>query len=245
MARGPKITRFGFRPGDKIGGKYRVEAFVGRGVQGEVYRVTEIQTRVRRAAKLFYPQENVRNGAARVYARKLERLADCGIVIKYHHAETLELKGAKVTCLISEFAEGQLLSTVVQAQPSRRMRPFKALHVIHPLVCGLEEIHQRGEYHGDIHPWNILVRSRGIFFDVKLIDFYNHGPPSAEHRRQDIVDVATLLYDMLGGRARYARQPQPVKDICKGLRRDLIREVFPTATHLRRHLERDPDLGLL
>jgi len=238
----PRISSFGFEPGDRIGGKYRVEAFLGSGVQGEVYRVTEMQTGIRRAAKLFYPHENKRNAAARVYAQKLDRLRDCPIVIKYHHAEYLPIQGTKVACLVSELVDGILLSSFVNSQPGQRLQPFKALHLLYPLVCGLEQIHARREYHGDLHPWNILVQPRGIFFDLKLVDFYNHGPSTALHRKVDVIDAIHLLYHMVGGRRHYARQPAAIKSICRGLRRDLIMEAFPSARHLRRRLETFPDL---
>lgn len=241
----PKISSFDLAPGDVIGGKYRVEALLGSGLEGEVYRVTERRTRVRRAAKLFYPQENRRNAAARTYAQKLNRLSGCPIVIQYHHADYLAVENTTVTCLVSEYVDGILLSRFAQAQPGRRVQPFKALHLIYPLACGLEQIHARGEYHGDIHAANILVRPRGIFFDIKLVDFYNRGRSTAEQRRGDIADVARLLYDITGGRPYYARQPQAIKSICRGLRRDLIREAFPTAGHLRRHLETFPELSVL
>ncbi len=237
-----KITSFDFEPGQRIGDKYRVEAFLGGGLQGEVYRVKERHTRVRRAAKLFFPQQNRGNRTARNYAQRLDRLHECPVVVRYHHAETLLVDDIEVTCLLSEYVDGVLLSDFIAAQPGRRLRPFTALHVLYPLVCGLEQIHKRREYHGDIHAWNILVRPQGIFFGIKLIDFYNLGRPSATHRREDIVDVVRLLGTMLGGRKRYARQPPAIKAICRGMRRDLILRAFPTTTRLRRHLESFPEL---
>lgn len=243
MAQGAaRITSFGFEPGQRIGDKYRVEAFLGGGLQGEVYRVKERHTRVRRAAKFFFPQQNRRNRTARNYAQRLDRLRDCPVVVRYHHAESLLVDDIEVTCLLSEYVEGVLLSDFIAAQPGRRLPPFRALHVLYPLVCGLEQIHKRREYHGDIHAWNILVRPQGIFFGIKLIDFYNLGRPTAGHRREDIVDAVRLLCTMLGGRKRYARQPPAIKAICRGMRRDLILKAFPTATHLRLHLETFPGL---
>ncbi len=79
-----RTGRFDLRAGQVLGGKYVVEAYMGGGLEGEVYRVRETRTQVRRAAKLFYPQENPRDSAARLYARKLDRLRDCPIVIQYH-----------------------------------------------------------------------------------------------------------------------------------------------------------------
>ena len=239
--RADRIERFDLQPGQKINGKYRVIRYIGGGLQGEVYEVTELQTRIRRAAKLFYPQQNLRNQAARTYAQKLDRLRNCPIVIQYHHAERIEVQGIMVTCLLSELVDGILLADFVRARPGRRLPPFKALHLLYSLVCGLEQIHRLHDYHGDLHAWNILVRPRGIFFDVKVVDFYNLGKPTATHRRDDIVDLIHLLHEMTGGRRCYARQPTAIKAICKGLRRDLIRKTFPTVSHLRRHLEQSAD----
>jgi serine/threonine protein kinase len=238
-----RIAKFNLAPGYKIGGKYRVEAHLGGGYEGEVYRVTEIQTGIRRAGKLFYPQRNARDHTARVYARRLDRLRDCPIVIQYHHAERVVIQNASVTCLISEYVDGILLSDFLAAHRGRRMPPFKALHVLYPLVCGLEQIHARRQYHGDLHTANILVRPRGIFFDAKVVDFYNLGQYSVSHRRDDVVDLIHLLYEMTGGRRHYAAQPPAIKGICRGLRRDLIGAAFPTAGHLRRRLESEPGLA--
>lgn len=237
-----KITNFELAPGERINDKYLVEAFLGGGLQGEVYRVTELGTRVRRAAKLFFPQQNQGGRTARYYAQRLDRLRDCPIVIQYHHAEKIKVHGIDVICLLSEYVNGILLSDFIAKHPGSRLPAFKALHVLYPLVCGLESIHAQREYHGDIHPWNILIRPRGIFFDIKLIDFYNLGRPTAQHRREDIIDVVRLLYTMVGERRRYARQPPAIKAICRGMQRNLILQSFPTASHLRRHLETFPEL---
>jgi len=240
-----RISTFDLEAGQRLGGKYRVEAYLGDGLEGEVYRVTELQTRVRRAAKLFYPQHDEKGRAGRAYAQKLDRLRDCPIVIQYHHAERLWIQDTDVTCLLSEYVDGILLSDLIAKHPGGRLPPFKALHLLYALVSGLEQIHQRREYHGDIHPWNILVRPRGIFFDLKLIDFYNLGAPTAALRQADIVDVVKLLYAMVGGQRRYARQAPAIKAICRGMRRDLILQATPTITHLKRRLETFPELCVL
>ena len=61
------INSFGLRPGRVIGGKYTVEVKLGSGWEGEVYKVTESRTGVCRAAKLFYPQRNIRDKAVTYY----------------------------------------------------------------------------------------------------------------------------------------------------------------------------------
>jgi len=235
-----RIDSFDLEPGCTIAGKYLVERKLGEGWEGEVYKVRERRTRVHRAAKLFYPQRNERNRAVSTYARKLERLRDCSIVIKYHHSETFNHDDVPVTCLISEFVEGKLLTTFLKEQRGGRLSPYEALHLAHALAHGLEQIHAHREYHGDLHANNVMVERKGIFFDVKLVDFYHWGPSNAGHMFDDVADAIRLLYDSVGGRKRYASQPDCIKDICKGLRKDLIRAAFPTAAHLREHLETFP-----
>jgi len=233
-----RLSRFDLQPGDRLNGKYIVEEFLGGGVQGEVYKVVEMRTRIRRAAKLFYPRGNERDRAARSYARKLDRLRTCPIVIQYHHAESLSIEGRPITCLFSDYVDGVLLSEFVASHPGGRLQPFEALHVIYPIVCGLEQIHATQEYHGDLHDQNILIKPAGIFFDIKIVDFFDHGRSSGGHRRDDVVDVARLLHTIVGGHRTYARQPAAIKSVCLGLRRDRIYAHFPNATRLRKHLER-------
>ena len=122
-------------------------------------------------------------------------------------------------------------------QPGKRLQPFEALHLTYALARGLEGIHRVREYHGDLHDTNVLVSRVGILFDVKVVDFFHWGAPTAAHIREDVADLVRLLYDAVGGRSRYASQPPEIKSICRGLRRDLIGAAYPTARHLREYLE--------
>lgn len=237
----PKVVRaidaFGFHPGRRIGGKYTVRSFLGGGYEGEVYKIVEDRTGVTRAAKIFYPQRNAKDRAVQFYARKLERLRKCPIVTQYHHSEPIRYRGLTLTCLISEFVDGELLSRFLSRQRGKRFQPFEALHLLHTISVGLAQIHSLREYHSDIHADNVLVRRRGVHFDVKLVDFYDWGAPTTAKIQEDVIQLVQLLHELVGGRKWYARQPAEIKAICRGLRRDLISRQFPTARHLREHLE--------
>ena len=235
--RAPRIDSFEFKPGHTLAGKYAVESLLGSGWESEVYKVIESRTGIPRAAKVFFPHRNVRDRVVTVCARKLDRLRHCPVVIQYHHSEAFRFRNVPVTCLISEFVDGELLSDFVARQPGRRLLPFEALHLLYTLALGLEQIHDVREYHGDVHPCNVLVARKGIFFKVKLVDLHHWGQPTAYHIREDVVQLIHLLYEAVGGRKRYASQPPAIKAICRGLRRDLIHTHFPTAGHLREHLE--------
>ena len=76
-SRSRPVPGFDLAPGREIGGKYAVDTLLGKGWEGEVYRVVEKRTGALRAAKLFFPERNPNNRAVDFYARKLERLRSC------------------------------------------------------------------------------------------------------------------------------------------------------------------------
>lgn len=152
------------------------------------------------------------------YARKLEHLRDCELLIKYHHSTTIQYRGQTVTALISEYVEGVLLEELIAAGRGKRLPEHEALSILHTLSSGLEKIHARRDYHGDLHDRNIMVRRRGVFFDLKLVDLYNLGRPSAANIREDVIDSVRLLCDMLGGQRHCASHRPEIKAICCGLR---------------------------
>ncbi|MBN1341682.1 MAG: protein kinase [Phycisphaerae bacterium] len=233
----PKIDSFGFQPGRRLAGKYVFESLLGGGWEGEVYKVVEIKTGIPRAAKIFFPQRNARDRAVKFYATKLDRLRDCAITIQYHNSETIRYKNMNLTCLISELVEGELLADFIRKQPGRRLQAFEALHLLHAIASGLECIHNFGEYHGDIHTDNILVRRRGVHYVVKLVDFFHWGAAGPSKIREDVIQLVGVLYEAIGGANWYAKQVPEIKAICCGLKRGLIARRFPSAGRLREYLE--------
>jgi len=228
---------FGLAPDTLLAGKYRVVARLGGGWEGEVYLVRERGTGIERSAKIFHPRRNPGNRAVRFYARKLHKLRRCPILIRYHAQEQVEIGDDLLTMLVSDYVDGEILSDFLKRQPGGRLDAFQAMHLLHALASGIAVIHDAGEYHGDLHEDNVLVSRRGLGFDVKLVDLYHWGKPSAANIQEDVLNLVRLLHTAVGGPKRYANQPPEVKEICRGLRRGLILERFRTAGHLKRHLE--------
>ncbi len=237
MSRTAAPRKFHLRSGSLLAGKYRVQARLGRGWEGEVYRVVELTTGIERAAKLFYPLRDPRGRVSAWYARKLDRLRRCPILIPYLTSEVVQLHGEDVRMLVSELVQGQVLSKFLRRQPGGHLSVFEALVLLHRLAIGLESIHALADYHGDLHADNLIVRRVGIDFELRLVDAYRWSGSRRVSMREDVVDAVHLFHQALGGRARYARQPPEVKAICRGLKKQLILQRFPTATALRRHLE--------
>jgi serine/threonine protein kinase len=231
------IQAFELPVGRVLGGKYVIDRLLGAGWEGEVYQVTELRTGIRRAAKVYFPQRNLRDRAVRIHAQKLDRLRSCPMIIQYHSTEAFRHRGNVLACLISDLVEGELLEEFVARRRGKRLPFFEALNLFYALVRGIEEIHELNEYHGDVHDRNILVRRRGVGFDLTLLDLFHWGKSSRMRQREDIIQMIRVLYDSVGGRKHYVSQPPEIKAICRGLRRDLILRRFPSVSHLRRHLE--------
>jgi tRNA A-37 threonylcarbamoyl transferase component Bud32 len=237
MYRPGKVKRFDFPSGRTVAGKYVIEGPLGSGWEGEVYAIVERNTGIRRAAKFYYPHRDPMGKAAITYARKLDALRHCPILMQYHHQEIAYVRRRKVMVVISELVEGQKLSEFLARQPGHRLSTFEALHVLYVLAKGITPIHARGEYHGDIHDDNIMVRRQGIGFEVKLLDFFDLGRPTRSKIHKDVLNLIEVFHTITGGRERYAHQPKVVKDIIRGLKDSLILQRFQSAGDIQAHLE--------
>ncbi len=232
-----KIDSFNFPPGRLLIRKYEVLSHLGAGWEGEVFKVRELATGIERAAKFFFPQRNPKDRTSSFYAKKLYKLRSCPIVIQYHTREQIIYKRTPITFLVSEFVEGELLSDFLKRQPGRRLTPFEGLHLLYSLVAGLECVHDMGDYHGDIHDENIIVNRIGLGFELKLLDMFHWGRPTAANIHMDVCDLVRILYDSLGGAKHYSKMPPEIKNICCGLKKTLIIQKFRTAGYLREYLE--------
>lgn len=231
------IESFDFHPGTILARKYEVISKLGEGWEGEVFRVQEVPTEIERTAKFFYPHRNKNRSSSTRYAKKLHKLRECPALIPYHVQEQIRYRGQDVTFLVSEYIEGSTLPEFLAEQPGKRLPVYQGLHLLYALTLGLEGIHRCREYHGDLHPGNIIIKRYGLGFDLKLLDMFHWGRATKENLQDDIVDAVKILYDAIGGQKHYAKHPQEIKDICCGLKRTLILKKFPTISSLREYLE--------
>lgn len=232
-----RVVSFNLPVGRRIGQPYEVVQFLGSGSQGEVYKILETGTGIHRAAKVYFPHANPNHRETLWYARKLNKLRNCPIVLQYHHTQMIRIGQEEVLCLISEFCDGVLVEEWALSQRGKRAAPYLALHFLYHLARGLEAVHAVGEYHADIHSHNLLIRPRGIGFQLKLFDFYNWGRRAKYKQGQDIVDAIKVFHECLGGAKHYPKLPAEIRYICCGLKRSLILKRFPSISALRLHLE--------
>lgn len=232
-----KIASFGLEKGRLLANRYVVSQLLGGGYEGEVYKVYELQTNKVRAVKLFYPHRNPKFKVSTRCALKLDKLKNSKIVMDYLTHEILILHGHRVACLTSEYIEGELLNDFVNKQKSKRLGIFPAIHLLYSIVRGVESIHLTGEYHGDLHVENIIIKRFGLMFDLKIIDLHHWGDSKKDNRDEDIVKIIKIFYEILGGQKHYHKLPPSLKYIICGLKRSLILQRFRNISALRVHLE--------
>jgi serine/threonine protein kinase len=230
-------SQLDLRPGLTLGRNYYVVEFLGGGWEGEVYKVEERRSGVLRAAKIFYDHRRLPARRLQRYIQKLYKLRGCDIVTQYLHRDIARVGREQVEILVSDYIQGEPLSDFLDAQPRKRLSPFEALHLLHALASGIEQIHYLGEYHGDIHPGNILVSRRGLAFDLYLLDFFDLGRSTQEKIQYDVYDMINVLFELIGGADGYARCGDEIRQIVCGRKHSLIRQHFRTAGHLRLALE--------
>ena len=232
-----RIEAFDLQPGRILARKYEVVGLLGAGWEGEVYKVRELSTGIEHAAKFFFPHRNERDRALKFYAKKLHKLRRCPILIQYYTQEQIAFRGHRITFLVSEFVDGEIVNDFLLRQPGKRLTPFEGIHLLHSLADGIAAIHAMREYHGDLHTGNIIVRRHGLGFYVRLVDLFQWDTPRPSNIHDDVIDLVRILYDVTGGAKRYSKQPRVIKDICCGLKRTRILEKFRTAGRLRDYLE--------
>ncbi len=232
-----KVTSFDLTPGGVLANRFSIVKLIGSGSEGEVYKVIETYTNKVRAVKLFFPHRNPRFKISTRYALKLDKLRDSPIVMDYLSYEVLEIGDDQVACLVSEFIDGESLDDFISKQRGRRLGIFPAIHLLYSIVNGVESIHLEGEYHGDLHVENIIIKRFGLEFDLKIIDLHHWGDSKKDNRDEDIVKIIRIFYDILGGPKHYHKLPPSVKYIICGLKRSLILQRFKTISYLKTHLE--------
>jgi tRNA A-37 threonylcarbamoyl transferase component Bud32 len=231
------VPYYDLQPGVTLGRNYFIVEFLGAGWEGEVYKVEERRTGILRAAKIFYEGRRLSKQQMQRYARKLHRLRRCHIITQYHHRDVARVGRETVEILVSDLAEGEMLSTYLKQHPKKSMTSFESLHLLYALVAGIEPIHYLGDYHGDIHPDNVLVKRSGLGFEVHLLDFFDLGRSTREKIQHDVFDLVSILYEVNGGQKGYARASAEIRQIINGRKHSLISKKFKTAGQLRIALE--------
>lgn len=207
-------------PGAMIG-HYRIEALLGRGGMGEVYRAQQLQPVHRTVAlkRLRQRRLDARHLAHFEIERQLLAQMRHPAIAQVHDAGTT---GDGHPYFVMEYIEGEPLTRYCET----RALPLRERLALFVRVCeGVQHAHQKGVVHRDLKPGNILVSEVDGRALPKIIDFgiATAGQRSDGHdragtpdymspeqaglegggveidTRSDVYSLGVMLYELIAG----------------------------------------------
>jgi eukaryotic-like serine/threonine-protein kinase len=195
-------------PGDRLGA-YTIDALIGVGAMGEVYRARD--TKLNRDVALKVLTEGLArhpDGLAR-FNREAQLLATVthpNIAAIYGLEESTAIRA-----LVLELVEGPTLAEHIRARarPEGGLPLTEALAIGHQVAEALEAAHEKGIIHRDIKPANIKIARDDV---VKMLDFglarVWDGAPHAELSSSPRVTAAGLGAGAIIGTPTYMSPEQ-------------------------------------
>jgi serine/threonine-protein kinase len=152
-----------------LDGQYHVEALLGKGGMGAVYRARHILLGDRVAIKVLPPQ--MRNNAE--WLRRFRREGQAARRFRHPNAVTvydLRTTADGLIYMVMEYVEGHTLDSELKARG--RFTPAEAFSALEPVMSVLNAAHAQGVVHRDLKPENIMLGkpADGDHPVVKLLD---------------------------------------------------------------------------
>lgn len=153
--------------GTTLNDNYEVTRYIAQGGMGEIYEGRQIRGNVKVAIKVILPQY----AADPEFYNLLEREAD--LLASLGHDAIVKFRGlshdprSQVDYLTLEYVHGPSLEQQMDAGP---IDPLACRALLRRLAAGLDTAHEKGVYHRDLSPDNILLRD-GMIQRATIIDF--------------------------------------------------------------------------
>src|SRR5262245_13470541 len=151
-----------------LDGQYQMEALLGKGGMGAVYRARHILLGDRVAIKVLPPE--VRTNAE--WLRRFRREGQAARRFRHPNSVTVhDLRTAPdgTVYMVMEFVEGHTLSEEMKRRGA--LRPSEAFDLLEPIMSVLNTAHSMGVVHRDLKPDNIMIGTSSTGEPVvKLLD---------------------------------------------------------------------------
>jgi serine/threonine-protein kinase len=155
--------------GSVLDGQYQIEALLGKGGMGAVYRARHILLGDRVAIKLLPPE--MRSNTE--WLRRFQREGQAARRFRHPNAVTvydLRTSSDGIIYLVMEYVEGTTLD--VELKRHGKFSPTEAVNMLGPVMSVLNAAHAMGVVHRDLKPENIMIGKAGTSGEptVKLLD---------------------------------------------------------------------------
>ena len=155
--------------GDDFGG-YQIEAVIGRGGMGVVYRAEQPELGRQVAIKVIAPE----HAANPVFQERFRRESRLAASIEHPNAIPIYEAGVvddETMYLVMRYVDGIDLSTLISRDGP--LDPSRAARIVEGVAGALDEAHAAGLVHRDVKPGNVLIsasrgRERGLLTDFGL-----------------------------------------------------------------------------
>jgi serine/threonine-protein kinase len=188
----------------KVVGPCLIEAVIGGGGMGVVYRAKH--TRLERAVAIKILQPSISRSSAAAdsmlqEARVVARLDDPRVVQVYDVGRQDSL-----SFIVMQLIKGETLADRVQRQG--KLSQEEALAIMKEVLRGLSAAHKAGVVHRDLKPSNIMIDDSGA---VKLMDF---GIAAATGKEEFAPDAAVSgSFDFMAPEQAFGAKPDPRMDL--------------------------------
>jgi hypothetical protein len=153
--------------GDTFGG-YEIEAVIGRGGMGVVYRAEQPQLGRQVAIKVIAPE----HAANPVFQERFRRESRLAASIEHPNAIPIYEAGVvedETMYLVMRYVDGIDLSTLISRDGP--LDPSRAARIVDGVAGALDEAHAAGLVHRDVKPGNVLIASSRGRERALLTDF--------------------------------------------------------------------------
>ena len=205
-------------PGSVLAERYRIEALLGVGGMGVVYRATDLSLQVPVAIKLLRPELAQRSEAFDRFRQELllARQVSSPHVVRIHD---IARDGAR-WFITMDLIEGEPLDRLLDQRGALPVE--EALAIARQLALGLGAAHARSVVHRDLKPSNVLIDregraciadfgvarslgTSGLTHSGAVVGTPDYLSPeqargSAVDARSDLYALGLLLYEMLSGK---------------------------------------------
>lgn len=183
-----------FAVGDLVGARFEVEALIGAGGMGEVFRAHDCELGVKVAIKTVHldrlgdpaAQERLRREA--LVARRVTHRNVCRIFDVFRHR--LREGSEDVVVLAMELLEGPTLREHLAGKGP--LAENEAVEIALDVCAGLEAAHQQGVIHRDLKPANIILAGGSEGRRAVITDFGLARPSTALYESSSATQTGAL-----------------------------------------------------
>jgi tRNA A-37 threonylcarbamoyl transferase component Bud32 len=215
--------------GQTFAGRYVIEAMLGEGGMGRVYRARHTRMRRRFAIKVLHAELSLDDKMVIRFHREataISRLSHHNVVGIVDFGE-LE---SGLLYLVMEYVEGGSLRALMRREGA--LASDRVLTLLDQLCDGLAHAHRHGLVHRDFKPDNVLIEPTDDGVHARIVDF-GIAADVAEHRittdglvlgtphymapeqtvghrldqRSDLYALGVVLYEMIAGALPFAGPP--------------------------------------